>query len=195
MEIAKEEIKEEKEEKMVTENGPADNEPSDATNCGNEHLVESKETKEKPVNASQIENNDADAEQRVEVTEETKNSAAAPQENPNNFGSELAEYFSSEGFDFPSNLLPSVSEMQRLLPDVIKDISGSLSVSANQNFTPTILPQPTIIPEPKRLDRDECRLNLILHIENLQKHIQVRLESLDTELGVLEKKKEMEISC
>ena len=85
--------------------------------------------------------------------------------------------------------------MQRLLPDVIKDISGSLAVSASQTFTPTILPQPTIIPEPKRLDRDECRLNLILHIENLQKHIQVRLESLDTELGVLEKKKEMEISC
>ena len=96
------------------------------------------------------------------------------------------------GFDFPSNLLPSVSEMQRLLPDVIKDISGSLS--ANQTFTPAILPQPTIIPEPKRLDRDECRLNLILHIENLQKHIQVRLESLDTELQVLERKKEMEIS-
>merc|ERR1711997_939735 len=93
-----------------------------------------------------------------------------------------------------TNLLPSVSEMQRLLPDVIKDISGSLSVSANQNFTPAILPQPTIIPEPKRLDRDECRLNLILHIENLQKHIQVRLETLDVELEVLERKKEMEIS-
>ena len=96
------------------------------------------------------------------------------------------------GFDFPSNLLPSVSEMQRLLPDVIKDISGSLA--ANPSFPPTILPQPTIIPEPKRLDRDECRLNLILHIENLQKHIQVRLETLDTELEVLERKKEMEIS-
>ena len=76
--------------------------------------------------------------------------------------------------------------MQRLLPDVIKDISGSLV--ANQNFTPTI------IPEPKRLDRDECRLNLILHIENLQKHIQVRLETLDTQLELLERRKEMEIS-
>ena len=82
--------------------------------------------------------------------------------------------------------------MQRLLPDVIKDISGSLS--ANQSFTPSILPPPTIIPEPKRLDRDECRLNLILHIENLQKHIQTRLENLDTELELLEKKKEREVS-
>merc|ERR1712048_1478577 len=161
-------------------------------NSGIEHPVEAKQTKEKPVIASQIDNNVA--EQKAEVTEETKESAApsAPQENPSNFGSELAEYFSSEGFDFPSNLLPSVSEMQRLLPDVIKDISGSLS--ANQTFTPAILPQPTIIPEPKRLDRDECRLNLILHIENLQKHIQVRLETLDIELEVLERKKEMEIS-
>merc|ERR1719433_1540181 len=185
MEIAKEDVKQEKEEKMVTENGQTDNAPSDS-NSGIEHPVEAKQTKEKPVIASQIDNNVA--EQKAEVTEETKSSAtqSAPQENPNNFGSELAEYFSSEGFDFPSNLLPSVSEMQRLLPDVIKDISGS--------FTPTILPQPTIIPEPKRLDRDECRLNLILHIENLQKHIQIRLETLDTKLEVLERKKEMEIS-
>merc|ERR1711988_1165273 len=82
--------------------------------------------------------------------------------------------------------------MQRLLPDVIKDISGSLS--ANQSFTPAILPPPTIIPEPKRLDRDECRLNLILHIESLQKHIQTRLETLDTELEILEKRKDREVS-
>merc|ERR1712048_1526538 len=111
-------------------------------NSGIEHPVEAKQTKEKPVIASQIDNNVA--EQKAEVTEETKSSAtqSAPQENPSNFGSELAEYFSSEGFDFPSNLLQSVSEMQRLLPDVIRDISGSLSVSANQNFTPAILPQP-----------------------------------------------------
>merc|ERR1711953_592933 len=120
----------------------------------------------------------------------------APQENPSNFGSELAEYFSSEGFDFPPNLLPSVSEMQRLLPDVIKDISGSLAASPAfpPTMSPAILPPPNIIPEPKRLDRDECRLNLILHIESLQKHIQTRLETLDTQLELLERKKEMEIS-
>ena len=97
MEIAKEEIKQEKEEKMVTENGQAENAPSDSSNSGNENLVEVKETKEKPVIASQIDNNAA--EEKAEVTEETKDSAApsAPQENPSNFGSELAEYFSSEG--------------------------------------------------------------------------------------------------
>ena len=102
----------------------------------------------------------------------------------------------SSGFDFPPNLLPSVSEMQRLLPDVIKDISGSLAASPAfpPTISPAILPPPTIIPEPKRLDRDECRLNLILHIESLQKHIQTRLETLDTELEILEKRKEREVS-
>ena len=97
MEIAKEDVKQEKEEKMVTENGQTDNTPSDSNNSGIEHPVEAKQTKEKPVIASQIDNNVA--EQKAEVTEETKNSAtpSGPQENPSNFGSELAEYFSSEG--------------------------------------------------------------------------------------------------
>ena len=97
MEIAKEDVKQEKEEKMVTENGQTDNTPSDSNNSGIEHPVEAKQTKEKPVIASQIDNNVA--EQKAEVTEETKSSAtqSAPQENPSNFGSELAEYFSSEG--------------------------------------------------------------------------------------------------
>jgi len=196
MEIAKEDVKEEEEEKkeeeeMVTENGENDSKPSDLNNSGTEIPVEAEKNKETPVISSQNENNET--EQKTEMTEETKNSSipSVPQENPSNFGSELAEYFSTEGFDI-SNFIPSVSEMQRLLPDVIKDISGSLS--ANQSFTPNILPPPTIIPEPKRLDRDECRLNLILHIENLQKHIQNRLEKIDTELEVLEKKKEREVS-
>merc|ERR1712152_123180 len=78
-------------------------------------------------------------------------------ETQNNFGNQLADYFSSEGFDL-QNLLPSVSEMQRMLPDVIKDISGSLSsppsTFPSQNILPA--PQPNIIPEPKRLDREEC---------------------------------------
>jgi len=193
MEIAKEEVEQEEEEKkeeLVTENGENDNKPSDLCNSGAEIPVEAEKTKETPVISSQIENNET--EQKTEMAEETKNPIpSVPQENPSNFGSELAEYFSTEGFDI-SNFIPSVSEMQRLLPDVIKDISGSLS--ANQSFTPNILPPPTIIPEPKRLDRDECRLNLILHIENLQKHIQNRLEKIDIELEILEKKKEREVS-
>eukprot|EP00092_Neocalanus_flemingeri_P040320 GFUD01043915.1.p1 GENE.GFUD01043915.1~~GFUD01043915.1.p1 ORF type:complete len:1327 (+),score=371.71 GFUD01043915.1:99-4079(+) len=102
------------------------------------------------------------------------------------FGTDLAEYFSGEGFDFPSSLLPTVSEMQRLLPGVIKDISGFSS----QNFGPaTLLPSaPNIIPEPKRLDREECRLNLVLHIENLQKLVQARMEDVEEQVDLLESK-------
>merc|ERR1711884_423752 len=107
-EIAKVEVKQEKEEEMVTENGENDNKPSDSSNSVNENLLEAEEIKEKPVISSQIENNET--EQKMEVTDcDTKEVSAnptAPQENPSNFGSELAEYFSSEGFDFPSNLLP-----------------------------------------------------------------------------------------
>merc|ERR1711902_463982 len=84
----------------------------------------------------------------------------------NNFGNQLADYFSSEGFDL-QNLLPSVSEMQRLLPDVIKDISGSLSSVSSPPAT--FPPAPNIIPEPKRLDREECRLNLLDQIENVER--------------------------
>ena len=98
MDIAKVEVKQEKEEEMVTENGENDNQPSDLSNSGQENLVEAEETKEKPVISSQIESNEA--EQKMDVTEETNKVSAnptAPQENSSNFGSELAEYFSSEG--------------------------------------------------------------------------------------------------
>ena len=99
MEIAKVEVKQEKEEAMVTENGEIDNKPSDSSNSVNENLVEAEEIKEKPVISSQIESNGT--EQKLEVTEseakEVSANPTAPQENPSNFGSELAEYFSSEG--------------------------------------------------------------------------------------------------
>jgi len=45
-----------------------------------------------------------------------------------NFGGELADYFNSgldgDGFEFPAGLLPSVSEMQRLLPEVIRELGS-----------------------------------------------------------------------
>jgi len=100
-----------------------------------------------------------------------------------NFGSDLAEYFSGEGFDFPSNLLPSVSEMQRLLPGVIKDISELSS----HNFSGSFLPAaPNIIPEPKRLDRDECRQNLVFHVEKMQQMVLVRMEQIEEQVDLLE---------
>jgi len=101
-----------------------------------------------------------------------------------NFNNELSDYFSTvEGFqDFPTSLLPSVSEMQRLLPGVIEDISGTYQSSHH----PLPRPAPNIIPEPKRLDKEECRQNLVLHIEKVQEAIESRLASLESRLSELE---------
>ena len=82
--------------------------------------------------------------------------------------------------------MPSVSELQLLLPGVIQDISqGEQEAGGAQAFHQQVSavreavarhnttqavrgPNPTIIPEPKRLDREECRLNLLHHVEDLQ---------------------------
>jgi len=115
--------------------------------------------------------------------------ATAPTDNQNSFGSQLTEYFSTEeGFDLQT-LLPSVSEMQRMLPDVIKDISGSLTSGSTTFSGPPVLPPPNIIPEPKRLDREECRQNLLVHIESLQKHVEDRLEAVELAIEDIEKKR------
>ena len=129
------------------------------------------------------------------LIKEKANSTALNAEPQNNFGNQLADYFSSEGFDL-QNLLPSVSEMQRMLPDVIKDISGSLSsppsTFPSQNILPA--PQPNIIPEPKRLDREECRLNLLDHIEALQKHVEDRLEDVEDQIENVERRRKEALS-
>merc|ERR1719215_1829797 len=127
---------------------------------------------------------------KAEISVKEKANSALNAESPNNFGNQLADYFSSEGFDL-QNLLPSVSEMQRMLPDVIKDISGSLSPPPSTFPSQSILPspQPNIIPEPKRLDREECRLNLLDHIEALQKHVEDRLEAVEDQIENVERRR------
>lgn len=115
-------------------------------------------------------------------SQSTKKSEPAESQN---FGSDLADYFSSGGFDFPSSLLPSVSEMQRLLPGVIKDISELSSQNFSSSFLP---PAPNIIPEPKRLDREECRQNLVVHIEKMQQLVLARIEHIEEQVDLLEKK-------
>merc|ERR1712137_185388 len=87
-------------------------------------------------------NNKEASSEKAEVSVKEKSNSALNAESPNNFGNQLAEYFSSEGFDL-QNLLPSVSEMQRMLPDVIKDISGSLS------SPPSTFPSQNILPAPQ----------------------------------------------
>jgi len=98
-----------------------------------------------------------------------------------NFQSDLSDYFSNvEGFENFSNLLPSVSEMQKLLPGVIKDISGY------SQSDPSLVVAPNIIPEPKRLDREECRQNLVFHVEQMQEKIDLRLTEVETRIDKLE---------
>jgi len=150
-------------------------------NCDVDTTVEEK-TQELPVSSSRVENTG----QKQEISNpDSLTSKKAELPEPQNFGSDLAEYFSGAGFDFPPNLLPSVSEMQRLLPGVIKDISELSS----QNFNPNFLPSaPNIIPEPKRLDRDECRQNLVLHIEKMQELVLKRMEDIEEQVDMVERK-------
>ena len=127
---------------------------------------------------------------KVDKSEKESNSAVNVTEQQSSFGTQLADYFSSEGFDL-QNLLPSVSEMQRMLPEVIKDISGSLSSQPSSFPSQNILPPPppNIIPEPKRLDREECRLNLLDHIEALQKHVEDKLEAVEDQIENVERRR------
>ena len=128
--------------------------------------------------------------EKAEKSVKEKANSGLNAEPQTNFGNQLADYFSSEGFDL-QNLLPSVSEMQRMLPDVIKDISGSMSSSPSSFSSQTILPShpPNIIPEPKRLDREECRLNLLDHIEALQRHVEDRLEAVEDQIENVERRR------
>jgi hypothetical protein len=43
-----------------------------------------------------------------------------------------------------------------------------------------------LIPEPKRLDREECRLNLLHHIEELQELVEGRLQAVEDRLEEVE---------
>jgi len=101
-------------------------------------------------------------------------------------------------FDFPS-----LNEVKELLPSVLKDIScmEDLSQQADLSSPPppptlkscAMTPQPktpsagvTIIPEPKLINREESRLNLIGHIEHLQALVEERLDLVEQRLGGLE---------
>merc|ERR1711936_890877 len=45
---------------------------------------------------------------------------------------------------------------------------------------------PTLIPEPKRLDREECRLNLLNHVEEMQVLVEARLEEIENRLDAVD---------
>ena len=93
-------------------------------------------------------------------------------------------------FDFPS-----LNEVKELLPSVLKDISCMADLAAaahhHQQRAAVLIPPAspanvTLIPEPKLINREESRLNLIGHIEHLQGLVGQRLDLVEERLGSLE---------
>ena len=113
------------------------------------------------------------------------------------------------------SMIPSVSEVQQLLPSIIQaiqqedgDAVPTAAVVTGQPTTPQPLeqqmqmpatsafapsPSPTvaqtplpIIPEQKRIDKDECRLNLLEHIEKMQNEVDSLLGKVEVNLRAVE---------
>ncbi|QQP35219.1 PHD finger protein 20like, partial [Caligus rogercresseyi] len=82
------------------------------------------------------------------------------------------------------SMIPSVSEVEELLPSIIQ----GLPTEEFEEEQP--VPLPNIIPEPKRIDKDESRCNLIQHIDDVQCELEERLNLLEENLCILEKKEE-----
>merc|ERR1719188_1023752 len=110
-------------------------------------------------------------------------------------------------------MIPSVSEVQQLLPSIIQAIQEedsnaaaaaavvtgqraseeepiSAATAAAAAAPATFVPSPTvaqpplpIIPEQKRIDKDECRLNLLEHIEKMQNEVDALLGKTEVHLN------------
>jgi len=119
---------------------------------------------------------------------------------------------------FDTSFVPSVSELERLLPSVIEEIqsvknaaAGTTSTSSSHNSTSVsgsgmmggtsvsatvaasssssrvaLASTSGFIPEPKRLDRDECRLNLLQHIESVQEEVENRYSAIESAISKIE---------
>jgi len=140
---------------------------------------------------------------------------------------------------FDTSFIPSVSDIERLLPSVIQEIESvknslqsstsaasvitasnavvaTSSSSSHNNSTSSVMvggpssagtpgghpagassssPRRFVshhhhnsgfIPEPKRLDRDECRLNLLQHIESVQSEVEYRYSAIESAISKIE---------
>ena len=114
------------------------------------------------------------------------------------------------------SMIPSVSEVEQLLPSIIQamveensnqqqqhpvgDGSAGVVVSAPVGgdvvaAAPPPPPplQPPIIPEQKRIDKDESRLNLLEHIEKMQDQVESLLGKAEGHLSILEAEDEVDV--
>ena len=92
-----------------------------------------------------------------------------------------------QGLSLPDFDFPSLNEVAQLLPGVLQDFSQSIILhqhptahhhnNQQQQQGHTTAPQQVqqqhlnLIPEPKLIDREECRANLVQHIEFIQVYI------------------------
>jgi len=90
---------------------------------------------------------------------------------------------------FDPSLIPTFSEVAQLLPSVIEAMGSSGAGNGSESPPPhslNLLPPPppprVLIQEPKRLDRDECRLNLLDHISSVQNEVELRLDYIESSL-------------
>ena len=140
----------------------------------------------------------------------------------NSFGQTQEHDILDENQEVDPSMIPSLSEVQQLLPSLMSSLeeqlmndqqqtsSGSLDESEScinpisseanniatieevgcqslqQFHTQMIQPSPVIFPETKRIDKDECRLNLLHHIDAVQTEFEHRLNLVEKILAEID---------
>lgn len=114
-------------------------------------------------------------------------------DNPGEGEQPLEDQMETDGDQaFDPTLIPTFSEVAQLLPSVLEAMGSAEDGAAESDLSPTleeaaIPPQSrNVILEPKRLDRDECRLNLLDHISSVQNEVEARLEAIETAMTKIE---------
>jgi len=81
----------------------------------------------------------------------------------------------------------SASAINSLSSDVNNIASLDVANQPLQQFqTPLIPPTPVVFPETKRIDKDECRLNLMHHIDAVQTEFENRLNLVEATLAEID---------
>lgn len=96
-----------------------------------------------------------------------------------------SEHLETDTTSFDPCLIPTISEVAQLLPSVIEAMGSAAGTDHDSPLPILSAPPPprVLIQEPKRLDRDECRLNLLDHISSVQAELELRLDSIEMSLN------------
>ena len=90
-----------------------------------------------------------------------------------------------------ASLEDSESCINQIPPDVNNIVSIEAGCRTLHQFSDSLVPTspPVIFPETKRLDKDECRLNLLHHIDAVQTEFEHRLNLVESTLAEIDSKK------